>query len=155
MSTAGLTPFAKGDGRAAEAGRRGGIARATKRAAERDNAASVVANLRTLAAAAEREDLPSLCIGVAISVLGRVAAGSVPVRHGGDAAELVRALVDVARLASGAPAGISAVVHLSAADARARLAELAAVAGGLGAVVDGAGNGDPSSAAVAAEDELT
>lgn len=150
-STSGLTPWIKGDGRAAEAGRRSAIARAAKRDAERGDVTSMVGRLRTLAAASEGVDLTATCIGVAVYVLGLVTAGTVPIRHGSDAAELVRVLVDVARLASGQPTSTSAIVHMSAADARARLAELAELAAGK--LADVAPVVDAVSAAATAVDD--
>lgn len=142
-STSGLTPFKRGDGRAAAAGRKSAEARAIKRASERGDIVAMIGRLQTLADHAEGVDVSATCIGVAVYVLGLVTSGIVPIRHGGDAAELVRVLVDVARLTDGQPTSTSAVLHLSAADARARLAELASLAGASLAVGPAAGADPP------------
>lgn len=125
--------FKPGDERAREAGRRGGAVTSARR---RGSIAAELDTLRALGAAAAGVDVGATCLGVAVWVLGRVTSGAVPIRHAGDAADLVRVLVDVGRLVEGLPGSTSAVVHLSGADARARLAELAAIAAGVGPVVD-------------------
>lgn len=124
-----LTPFAKGDGRASEAGRKGAETRRAKAQARHVDNVTMVNTLRTLATAIERDELGTLTLGVAVYVLGRVATGQVPIRHASDAAELVRVLVDIARLEAGQPTSTSLVAHLTSADARARLAELRQLAG--------------------------
>jgi hypothetical protein len=123
-----LTPFTKGDERARAAGRKGVAVREANRAAMRADIGSQVAALRTLADHAQGLDIAGVCLGVVVQVLSRVSTGAVPVRHAGDAAELVRVLVDVARLVNGQPTSTAVVAHLSSAEARARLAELAELA---------------------------
>jgi hypothetical protein len=149
MSTARdhLVPFVAGDpdGRAAEAARKSHAVRRAKRAMVRADAQAVAAHLRTLRDSHERDRLGESCAAAAADLVGRVTRGEIPVRHAGDAAELVRVLVDIARLEAGQPTSASVVAHLTSDAARARLAELRAMAG---EVLQPA----VSSTAVAAED---
>ena len=55
--------------------------------------------------------------------MAQVASGAVPVRNGDEAATLLRALVDVARLESGDPTSTTVVAHVGS-DAMARVVAL-------------------------------
>jgi hypothetical protein len=113
---ANLKPFTKGDPRASEAGRRGAQAREAKRHAQRADNLAIAQRLRTLTAVHQRDDLGPQAAAVAADILGRISAGEIPCRHVGDAAELLRVLVDVARLEAGETTTNAAVVHVSARD---------------------------------------
>jgi hypothetical protein len=76
---------------------------------------------------------------VALDVLGRVGRGEIPVRNASEAADLVRVLVDVARLDAGQATSIGAVVHVRAGEVDALRAEARRV---LGTVALATGDGD-------------
>jgi hypothetical protein len=123
-----LTPFRPGDPIAA-AGRRKGNAVVREMAAlHRANLADLRELLDDLVAATPREQLGPVCAAVAINVAVGVLDGSIPVRNGSEAADVIRVLVDVARLESGQPTSTSIVGHLTSAQVRARLEELKALA---------------------------
>lgn len=109
--TSGLRPFRKGDGRAVEAGRRGGEAAGARRRAERADAVAVLESVRTLATRSDRELLGPACVGAALEMIGRVSSGEQRVP---DPAAWLRALVDVARLEAGEATSASIVAHLGA-----------------------------------------
>lgn len=107
----GLRPFTSASGR--EAGRRSAEARRQRAGAERAaraTASTLVEDVRTLASIAGRVDLGSAASAAAVTLIGRVERGEVPVK---DPAAWLRALVDVARLERGEPTALAAVAHLS------------------------------------------
>src|SRR5262245_26339288 len=120
----GLTPFDSERGR--EAGRRSADSRRAAKAAGRASVQAVAGELRALAATWERGDLGPLAFAAAADLIGRVARGDVPVRNGSEAADLLRALVDVGRIESGDAQRTVAVAHLSGPALAARLRELQA-----------------------------
>ena len=67
-----------------------------------------------------------MALATAADLIGRLVQGSIPVRNGGEAAELLRALVDVGRLESGDPTRTVAVAHMTGPALVARLRELQA-----------------------------
>jgi hypothetical protein len=73
----------------------------------------VAEGLRTLAATYQRHELGPIAIAAAVDLIGRVTRGEIPVRNGGEVAELVRALVDIGRMESGDAQRTVAVAHLS------------------------------------------
>ena len=112
----GLTPFVAGDPRTLEISRQGVAARKARTASRRRDVKTVAATLSAVADAVDRDSLGHHAAAVAGYVMGLVTTGAVPVRHAGDAAELIRVLVDVARLEEGAPTSTSVVAHVSTAD---------------------------------------
>lgn len=132
VASRNLRPFVKGDARAAEMGKRGADARRAKRDAGRADVEAVALNLSRVRASFDRGDLGPTAAAVAAELLGRIASGEVPVRNGGEAAELLRVLVDVARIEAGEATSTSVVAHLGAAAVdrvRAMRAEAAAALG--------------------------
>lgn len=115
MTTEHLQPFAKGSERARELGRRGGQARAAKAAAKRDAAAATTQQaadaLHTATQRFNRQDLAPHAAAAAQLIIGRVATGDIPVRNGDEAAALLRALVDVARLEEGQHTAATIIAH--------------------------------------------
>jgi hypothetical protein len=109
-----LRPFVPGDPRAAEAGRKGAETRAAKRAARVTSSRETAAVLRTIVDTFHRGDLGEASAAVAGWLLGRIAAGQVPIRNAGEAADLLRALVDVARLEAGEATSTAIVAHVGA-----------------------------------------
>ena len=118
---AGLTPFVKGDGRAAAAARKGNANRAARRGLDRRTVGDAAAVGRHVAATWSRRDVGPLAVGVACDLLARVAAGEVRARHVGDVAELLRVCVDVARLEAGEATSSSIVAHVGTREAVAEL----------------------------------
>jgi hypothetical protein len=110
----GLKPFAKGDPRAVAAGKKGAEALRARREASSSSGRQVVKVLDTLRDTARREDLGPNAAGVASWLLGRIVQGAIPVRNGGEAADLLRALVDVARLEAGESTSNTLVAHVGA-----------------------------------------
>lgn len=103
-----LVPFdstPEGRARASELGRRGAQARQRNREAKAiatvNTAEAGAAAIASLAAAYDRANLATGAAAAAQHVIARVTNGDIPIRHGGDAAELLRALVDIARLEEG------------------------------------------------------
>jgi hypothetical protein len=123
-----LRTFTKGDPRARAAAQRSAEVRRAKREAgalaQRAEAATTAAQLARLVEAHNRDNLGPVAAAAAIDLIGRVSAGEVPVRHAGDAAELVRVLVDVARLEAGQATSQAVVAHLTAEATAQRFAEL-------------------------------
>jgi len=119
-----ITPFRPGDPVAAR-GRRLG------QAAQREAAVlrrAKITELRDLVADAieahPRERLGPAAAAAASSVIASVLTGDVRIRHGEDAAALIRVLVDVARLESGDATSHTLNAHLSPDDTLARIREL-------------------------------
>ncbi len=94
-----LQPFTREN--AAEMGRRGGLKRAEKAAARKAASVPDLDGVLLVLDRFNRDELGPRAAACAGLVIARVAAGEVPVRHAGDAAALVTALVDVARLEAG------------------------------------------------------
>jgi hypothetical protein len=111
--TANLQPFKKGDPRAIEAGRKGGQARRVRAELVRAETQKVAQHVATLATTFDREHLGPAAAAVAMELIGRVSRGEIPVRHAGDAAELVKVLVDVARLEAGESTSNAVVAHVT------------------------------------------
>lgn len=109
---------------AAAAGRKSADARRAKgiaRAAEPTELARRLAEFRQTFGAT---DLSADVLTVAGVLMARLASGEIPVRNGGEAADLLRALHEIARLEAGQPTSLSATVTIDQAQAVARLAEL-------------------------------
>jgi len=134
-----LTPFRKGDGRAVEAGRKGAAARRANLAARASTAAEVRRALATLREELGRGDLGGNAAAGASWLVGQIVAGRIPVRNGEEAAVLLRALVDVARLESGESTSNTLVAHVgagAAAEVRALRDQARAALGQVVEVVD-------------------
>lgn len=102
--------FKPGDERAAAAGRKGAATRRANAAAKRSatlDAASSIAILRT---AYERETVGDLARLIVVDTLARIGKGEIPIRHAADAAELIRTLVDIARVEEGKATSITATL---------------------------------------------
>jgi hypothetical protein len=134
-----LRPFIAGDPRTKELGRKGAASRELRRAGRRSTSEAVSATMTALRTAHDRGTLGATAFAAAADLIGRVVTGEVTIRHASDAAELLRALVDIGRLESGDPTRTVAVAHLSGPQLAARLRELQAL-------------GDGSAAAQAADD---
>ena len=111
---AGLRPFVKGDPRTVEAARKGAAANAVKRASRAASGREVALALATVTDSARREDLGPNAAGVASWLMGRIVQGAIPIRNGDEAASLLRALVDVARLEAGESTSNTLVAHVGA-----------------------------------------
>jgi hypothetical protein len=74
----------------------------------------VVGALDTLRDTVDRDHLGPNAAAVASWLMGKVVAGSVPIRNGEEAATLLRALVDVARLEAGESTSNAIVAHVGA-----------------------------------------
>ena len=116
-----LTPF--DSERARAAGKRSAEVRAAQRLAKVDTASSARQALETLADTYQRQDLGRYAIACAGWIMGQIVTGRIRV-PGGDAAALLRACVDIARLEAGEATSHALHAHLSAGDVRARVAEL-------------------------------
>lgn len=127
--SAGLRPFTKGDHRARDAALRSVEVRRAKRAIERAESLDVAQQIRTLIDTHDRATLGPAAFAVAVHVVGKVLTGAIPVRNGAEAADLLRALVDIGRLESGDATRTVAVAHLSGPALAARLRELQRDAG--------------------------
>ena len=107
-----LTPFTSATGRAA------GLASAERRkalaAVRRRDARTVAGQLDEAVRAFQRQDLGGQCAAAAGWLVAQVVAGHIPVRNADEAAQLLRALVDVARLESGDPTSTALVAHVGA-----------------------------------------
>lgn len=98
-----LTPFtpetaSQAGKRSAEVRRQRALAR---QVAQAEDARTLANHLATFEQTFRREDLSSQTSAVAAMILAKIAAGQVPIRHAGDAAELLKVLVDVTRLEEG------------------------------------------------------
>jgi hypothetical protein len=118
----GLRPF--DSERARSAGRRSADARRARAMVGRAAPDVVARELRQVAGTYERAELGPMAMAAAADLIGRVVRGDVPVRNGGEAAELLRALVDVARIEAGDATRTVAVAHLSGPALAQRLREL-------------------------------
>ena len=125
-----LQPFTKGDPRAKEAGRKGGQTRARNAKAKRDTglatAQQAATTLNTLHTHFDRATLGQDAANIAQYILGRIGTGDIPIRNGDEAAALLRALVDIARLEEGQATSHTITAHLSTTEAIARVQELQA-----------------------------
>lgn len=107
-----LRPFRKGDSRAAEMGRKGAESRRARRDVTQRSARDAAVALALVADTFDRDDLGRHAAAVASWVLGQVTTGRIPIRNGDEAATLLRALVDVARLEAGQPTSTALVAHV-------------------------------------------
>ena len=117
-----LTHFTSETARAAQ--RKGLETKRARAIAQRAAAADVIGAVRTLADTLSRDELAPMAFSVAAYVMGAVLNGTIPVRNGAEAADLLRALVDIGRLESGDAQRTVAVAHLSGPALAARLREL-------------------------------
>lgn len=146
----GLVPFTSDTARAA--GLRSADARRARKLAGRANAEQVASDVRTLAATYERGELGPIAIAAAVDLIGRVARGDVPIRNGSEAADLIRALVDIGRLEGGEAQRSVAIAHLSGPALATRLRELqrddvsAAVSAVADRAIDVQGSSPPADA---------
>src|SRR5262249_4712145 len=99
-----------------------------KRAALRADTEAVASHLRRIINAYPREQLGPAAAALALDLIGRVARGEVSVRHAQDASELIRVLVDVARLEEGEPTSTAVIAHVDSATVPARVGQLQAQA---------------------------
>lgn len=154
-TTANLQPFTKGDPRAVEAGRKGAEVRRANRARQAGDAQTVATELATLRASFERETLGPNAAAAAQWLIARVTRGDIPVRNGDEAAALLRAFVDVARLEAGEATAHSIHATIDRGEAVARVAALQArareVLGAAAVAVDDAGHLGEIGAAVEVE----
>lgn len=152
-----LTPF--DSERAKRASALGVQAKRAKRLATSAAVSEVVGNLATVRDTLARDELGGSCAAAAQWVVARVVAGQIPVRHAGDAAELLRVLVDVARLEEGSATSVALVGHLGGSDLSAAVAAMrdrarAALASDASVIEVGeVGEVLPSAAAVAVADQ--
>ena len=108
-----LRPFTAGDPRAA-AGRAKGLATLREqRALKSARVGDVKSLLSDLVAACPRDHLGPVAAAVAQDLIARVVTGEIIVRHAGDAADLLRVLVDVARLEAPLPTSATIMAHSS------------------------------------------
>lgn len=121
-----LRPFKPGDPRAIEAGRKSAAVRRAKRADQVQRGSDAASELRAFAASFERGDVAPAAWAVAGLLLHKIASGAIEVRRGDEAAALLRAVVDVARMEGGEPTSASVVAHMSSGDMAARIARLQA-----------------------------
>lgn len=117
-----LVPFDSERGKRAAA--RSVEVRAAKRAAVATSASDAAVKLDELARTFQRDRLGEYAAAAAGHVLGELVGGRIKVRHGEDAAALLRALVDIARLEAGEATSVHLSAHLSGEDAASRVAEL-------------------------------
>jgi hypothetical protein len=68
--------------------------------------------LATVRESFERDELGADAAAAAGWLLGRIVTGGIPIRNGAEAAELLRALVDVARLEAGESTSNTVVAHV-------------------------------------------
>jgi hypothetical protein len=122
VSRPGLRPF--DSERARAAAHRSADSRRAKAAIVRAQPDAIAGELRKLAAVHERGELGPMALAAAADLIGRVVRGDVPVRNGGEAAELLRALVDIGRIEAGDATRTVAVAHMSGPALAARLREL-------------------------------
>jgi hypothetical protein len=108
-----LRPFVQGDERTRQLARRGVEAREIKRAGKRATSEAVNVAVASVRAAHDRGELGPAARAAAIDLIGRVCVGEIRVRHAGDAAILIRVLVDIARLEENQPTRTAVVAHLS------------------------------------------
>ena len=125
-----LTPF--NSETASAAGKKGAAVRRqralARKAAQASDAQTLATFLSELPATFDRDQLPQHTAGVAAFILAKIAAGQVPIRHAGDAAELLKVLVDVTRLEEGQHTS----AHLSASiDAESIVARIESLRGEL------------------------
>jgi hypothetical protein len=140
---------------AAEAGRRSGEAKRARKVAASADVRTAAAALDQVRAAFSRDQLGPDAAAAASYIVGRIVAGSIPLRNGSEAAELLRALVDVARLEAGQATSASAVLHVGA-DATARVLALrdqARAALGMGGEAVALAADDPRVPMVAGADD--
>lgn len=143
-----LRPFRRGDPRAVEAGRKGGLARSARAASSIERGREAATQLETLRATFNRATLGDDAAVIGQLILARIASGEIKVR-GEDAAALLRAVHEIARLEAGQATSHALVGHVSQADSVARVVELQRQAR---AVLD-AGRVIDVSAAVSAADD--
>jgi hypothetical protein len=98
--------------------------RAAKRADQVERGRDAASELRSFAASFQREDVAPAAWAVAGLILHKVATGAVQVKRGDEAAALLRAVVDVARMEGGEPTSASVVAHMSSEAMAARIAQL-------------------------------
>lgn len=98
-NTSGLTPFTKET--ASAAGRKSAAVRAARRDADVQRARDAARTLDALGDTFQRDRLGPDAAAVAALILSRIASGDIVVKRGDEAAALLRALVDVARLEAG------------------------------------------------------
>lgn len=136
QAPAHLTPFRKGDPRAAEAGRKGGEARRARRTASVASARAVGKALAEVRATFDRRELGPDAAAAGGWLLGQIVAGRIPIRNGDEAATLLRALVDVARIEAGEATDTRVVAHVGADAMREVLALRDQARAALGKVTD-------------------
>jgi hypothetical protein len=109
-----LKPFTRGDPVAAAGRAKGAAAQREARLLRASKVRDVRELLSDLVDGLPRRQLGPTAAAVAQEVMARVAIGEIKIRHGGDAADLIRVLVDVARVEAGNPNSVNVVAHMSA-----------------------------------------
>ncbi|HKE51286.1 MAG TPA: hypothetical protein VKE25_07230, partial [Actinomycetes bacterium] len=132
------TPWVKGDPRARAASLKGAETRRAKAAARKGTVRAMAEELTAISATFDRDRLGTHAAACASWLMGRVVSGQIPVRNGDEAATLLRALVDVARIEAGQPTGTTVVAHLGSSAMAEVLAlrDQARAALGMGNAVD-------------------
>lgn len=148
----GLQPFRKGDPRTAELAKKGADTRRANAAARKASTRATADTLRSVRDTFTRGELGESSAAVAGWLLGRIAAGAIPVRNAGEAADLLRALVDVARLEAGQATSTALVAHVGTGATAEVLALRDKARVMLGTRVDDQDAGPLSTAATAADD---
>jgi hypothetical protein len=131
---------------ASAAGKKSATTRRTKAAARAALPAELARKLADVRQSFADVDLAASVVAVAGIVMARLASGEIPVRNGGEAADLLRALHEIARLEAGQPTSLSATVSIPPEVAMARLHTLQQQARATMAAL-------PSATAQAADDE--
>lgn len=126
--TAGLRKFDSETAKAAA--KRSAEVRRAKRDLARGEVTTLAQKLDTLRDTYQRDDLGPNAAALAQHTMSRVMAGEIPIRHAGEAAELLRVLVDVARLEAGEATAHTAHVSMTAEQVTARVTELQRQAAG-------------------------
>jgi hypothetical protein len=118
----GLVPFDKESAR--QAGLKSAEARRVRKLARAADVEQVATEVRKLVVQYERHELGPMAFAACADLVGRVVRGDIPVRNGSEAADLMRALVDIGRLESGDAQRTVAVAHLTGPALAQRLREL-------------------------------
>jgi hypothetical protein len=121
-NTTGLQPFTSET--ASKAGKASAAARRARRDADVSKSRDAAKVLDTFASSFARDNLGGNAANVAQYILGRIGTGAIPVRNGDEAAALLRALVDIARLEEGQATSHTLTAHLSTEAAVARVAAI-------------------------------
>ena len=120
---ANLRPF-KDSAAASAAGKKGAETRRAKALLKQADSKALSAQLKLIRSTFSRDDLGPTAAALATHVMANISAGNIPIRHAGEAAELLRVLVDVARLEAGEATAHTLSATMTAEQVTARVAEL-------------------------------